>query len=116
MYEIFEELLKINKTTAYKVAQEAGVPYGSLTDWKSGRSTPASANLVKLADYFNVSIDYLMGRDKNFDPETKVQKVVKVITRKAEQYLTEEETEQLAEAYANSIEMFLKAKGIKENE
>lgn len=65
MYEIFEQLLQSFGVTAYKVAKETGVTQSTLSDWKRGRSTPKADNMKKIADYFNVSVDYLMtGEEK----------------------------------------------------
>ena len=64
MYEVFEQLLQKNGVTSYKVAKEAGVTQTALNNWKSGRSTPTTKTLQKIADYFGVTIDYLMtGKD-----------------------------------------------------
>nr|DAQ67587.1 MAG TPA: Repressor protein CI [Caudoviricetes sp.] len=64
MYEVFEQLLQKNGVTSYKVAKEAGVTQAALSNWKSGRSTPTTKTLQKIADYFGVTIDYLMtGKD-----------------------------------------------------
>ncbi len=30
--------------------------------WETDRSEPTAPNLVKLSDYFNVSVDYLLGK------------------------------------------------------
>ncbi len=59
-YEVFEQLLQKYKMTAYKVAKEAGVTQTALSNWKTGKSTPTTKTLQKLADYFGVTIDYLM--------------------------------------------------------
>ena len=67
MYEIFEKLLKVNKVSVYKVAKEAGIPYSSLSEWKAGRSTPKPDKLSKIAEYFGVTVDYLLGRDANME-------------------------------------------------
>lgn len=70
MYEIFEQLLQKYGVSAYKVAKETGVTQSTLSDWKRGRSTPKSENMKKLADYFGVSIDYLMtGKEETSDKE-----------------------------------------------
>lgn len=61
MYERFVELLQKHNTTPYKVSQATGISNGSLSDWKSGRSKPKYESLVKIADYFGVSVDYLLG-------------------------------------------------------
>ena len=60
MYEIFEQLLRQYGISAYKVAKETGVTQSTLSDWKRGRSTPKTENMKKIANYFGVSIDYLM--------------------------------------------------------
>ena len=60
MYEIFEHLLQKYGVTSYKVAKEAGVTQTALSNWKSGRSTPTIKTLQKIADYFGVTVDYLM--------------------------------------------------------
>ena len=66
MYEVFEQLLQKHGVTSYKVAKEAGVTQTALSNWKSGRSTPTTNTLQKIADYFGVTIDYLMtGKDES---------------------------------------------------
>ena len=60
MYEIFEQLLQKYGLTAYKVSKETGVTQSTLSDWKRGRSTPKTENMKKIADYFGVSVEYLM--------------------------------------------------------
>lgn len=60
MYEVFEQLLQKYGVTPYKVAKEAGVTQTALSNWKLGKSTPTTQTLQKIADYFGVTIDYLM--------------------------------------------------------
>lgn len=65
MYEVFEKLLKANGVTAYRVGKETGISTATLTQWKKGVSTPKQDKLQKIADYFNVSLEYLMtGEEK----------------------------------------------------
>ena len=69
MYEVFERLLSEHGITAYKVAKATGIAASTFSDWKSGRSTPKQEKLQKIADYFGVTIDYLMtGKE---DPKEK---------------------------------------------
>jgi transcriptional regulator with XRE-family HTH domain len=65
MYEVFEQLLRKKGVSSYKVAKEAGVTQTALSNWKSGRSTPTAKTLQKIADYFGVTIDYLMTGDNS---------------------------------------------------
>lgn len=70
MYEIFAQLLDKYNVTPYKVSKETGVAQTTLSDWKRGRSTPKSDNMKKIADYFGVTVDYLMTGKKE-QPEEK---------------------------------------------
>lgn len=68
MYEVFEQLLQKFSVTPYKVAKETGVSQSTLSDWKRGISTPKQDKLQKLADYFNVSLEYITtGEEKEGD-------------------------------------------------
>lgn len=54
-----------NGVTAYRVGKETGISTATLTQWKKGVSTPKQDKLQKIADYFNVSLEYLMtGEEK----------------------------------------------------
>ena len=65
MYEVFEQLLQKYGISAYKVAKEAGVTQTALSNWKNGRNTPSAPTLQKIAEYFGVTVDYLMtGEEK----------------------------------------------------
>ena len=61
IYGIFENLLNMHKTTVYRVSKETGISATTFTDWKNGRSTPKADKLKKIADYFGVSLEYMMG-------------------------------------------------------
>ena len=58
--ERFVKLLQ--NTTAYQFAKATGFSNGIISRWKTGEVVPSFDNLIKLADYFGVSIDYLVGR------------------------------------------------------
>ena len=64
--EIFQkrliELRKINGLTQRKVAEHLQMSQPSYIRYENGKSEPTLANLIKLADYFDVSLDYLLGR------------------------------------------------------
>ncbi len=60
-YRNFEKLLKENGTSVYRVAKETKIPPSTFSDWKSGRSAPKSEKLMKIADYFGVSLEELIG-------------------------------------------------------
>ena len=56
------ELRKINHLTQRQVAEILGITQPSYIRYENGKAEPNLENLVKLADVFDVSIDYLCGR------------------------------------------------------
>ena len=64
--KIFQERLieqrKINKLTQRQVAETLGVSQPSYIRYENGTSEPNLTNLKTLADLFDVSVDYLLGR------------------------------------------------------
>jgi len=57
LYKLCEE----NSTKPYVVAKAIGASNAVCTKWKNG-SIPNGETLLKLANYFNVSVDFLLGR------------------------------------------------------
>ncbi len=57
------ELLKENIITKKALADAVGASKALVTIWTQGKSLPSLIYLIKIADYFNVSIDYLAGRE-----------------------------------------------------
>lgn len=65
MYSIFEELLQKHGVSTYKVSMETGIAQSIFSSWKRGISKPKQDKMQKIADYFNVSVEYLMtGKEK----------------------------------------------------
>ena len=60
-WDRFEGLCKENKCRPNNVMQALGLSAATATKWKNG-SIPNGDALQKVADYFNVSTDYLLGR------------------------------------------------------
>ena len=59
-YNIFEKLLKMNKTTVYRVSKDTGIAASTLSDWKSGRSVPKLDKIKLIANYFDVPLEYML--------------------------------------------------------
>lgn len=60
MYNTFLELLKENNKKAIDVSRATGIPSSTFSDWKKGKSSPKQEKLKKIADYFGVTLEYLM--------------------------------------------------------
>ena len=65
--ERVRELRRKNYMTQEALGKVLGVRQDSISTYESGKFYPEVRNLLALADYFGVSLDYLMGRTD--DPE-----------------------------------------------
>ena len=73
MYDIFMQLMEEKGVTAYRVAKDTGITQATLSRWKTGKVSPSIETLQVLAEYFGVTIDYLMGNahiDEQTPPKT----------------------------------------------
>ena len=57
-----KDLMKSEKLTQMQLAHALEVGQSSVSDWLNATSEPSIENLWKLADFFDVSVDYLIGR------------------------------------------------------
>ncbi len=55
-------LMESEKLTQMQLAHAINVGQSSVSDWLNSKSEPSIENLWKLADFFDVSVDYLIGR------------------------------------------------------
>jgi len=61
-------LKKIRKAAGIsqlKLALDLNTSQNTISRYETGEREPGIAELIKIADYFNVSIDYLVGRTDN---------------------------------------------------
>ena len=65
MYEVFEQLLQKFGVTTADVCKATGIGQSTMSNWKSRRNLISGKNAQLIADYFGVSVDYLMtGKEK----------------------------------------------------
>ncbi|MDX9776194.1 MAG: helix-turn-helix transcriptional regulator [Petrimonas sp.] len=62
------------------VADETGITQQQLSAYEKGETLPSILSLVKLADLYDISLDYLVGRCQN----SKAHKTTKTFTYKEE--------------------------------
>ena len=61
--------LRASKKISQKgFAQALKVSQQTVASWENGRTEPSNAALTAIADYFNVSADYLLGRNTSTAP------------------------------------------------
>ena len=78
MYNLYETIAALCEQRGIKpgrMCNELGISRGAITDLKAGRKQSLSAEtLSKIANYFEVTVDYLLGSDEKNDlaPKRKV--------------------------------------------
>lgn len=60
-WERYSDLCNSKNTKPNPVGKQIGVASSTISQWKNG-SIPNGETLIKLADYFDCSVDYLLGR------------------------------------------------------
>lgn len=62
-----KELRKLNKLNQTKIAKFLKVAQITYSRYETGKSEPNIETLCKLADYYNISLDYLCGHNYSND-------------------------------------------------
>ena len=58
-------IMEARSFSAYRISKDTGISDSLIGYWRRDEKQPTKDNLVKLADYFDVSVDYLLGRTDN---------------------------------------------------
>jgi Helix-turn-helix. len=95
MYEIYCKLRDAKSLKDSDVSRGAEVTKSTFSDWKTGRSVPKNDKLQKIADYFEVSLDYLTTGQENKRKESELTKrderdIEKQLNAFREQLMTQE--------------------------
>ena len=64
--EIFLDLRKENGLTQEEISKKVGFAKNTVCAWEKGRAQPNFETLIELAKIFNVTTDYLLGREDDF--------------------------------------------------
>ena len=89
---ILKDLLKSSKLLQKDLARYLQVAESTYSYWEQGKFEPDTETLKKLADYFNVSVDYLLCRTENNETTT-TENLFKI--KKAPESLSDDEQELL---------------------
>ena len=60
--ENIKQLMKTEGLTQMQLSAKIHVGQSTISEWLTGKNEPSIESLWKLADYFDVSVDYLIGR------------------------------------------------------
>lgn len=58
-YEIFEKLCTARGVKPVDVSRATGISTATLTSWKKGKYTPKADKMQLIANYFNVSLEFM---------------------------------------------------------
>lgn len=61
------ELRKEKKVSQIKMAMDLNMSQNTISRYETGQREPGIAELILIADYFNVSIDELVGRNDRYE-------------------------------------------------
>lgn len=114
MFSIFEKIKELSKkqgVSLQKVAEDLGFSVNYLYTLKE--KTPKSDRLQEIADYFNVSTDYLLGRtdipyvatsaDSKTSANSKLEQQTLVMFRKETEGMSEDEKERFNKALSGMM-------------
>ncbi len=59
-----QQLRKENMWTQYELAERLDLSRSAIASWETGRREPDLKTILKLANLFHVSLDYLIGLEK----------------------------------------------------
>lgn len=62
-YERLREVMRANGVTRYRLTKETNIKESHLYAWKNGADVKLPT-VLELANYFDVTVDYLVGRDR----------------------------------------------------
>lgn len=68
--EKLRELRKAHNMTTFELGKAVGVANQTITRYELDDRKPTPDMLIRFADFFGVSVDYLLGRDEQKSPAT----------------------------------------------
>lgn len=64
--QVLDKLMTEKDISAYKISKSTGISDRLIGYWRKGEKLPGAENLLTIANYFGVSVDYLLtGQEKN---------------------------------------------------
>ena len=107
LYEKIKLLASEKKMSIRQLEETLGFGNGVINRWRN--NTPGSDKLKKVADYFNISVDYLLGRTDNPNSNNLEEDEITTFFRVNTEDLTESEKDQLREELKEYLE-FMKSR------
>ena len=58
-----KELMKFKNLNITKLSEKTNIPKNTISNWLNGKRTIQIDSLALLADFFNVSVGYMLGKE-----------------------------------------------------
>lgn len=101
VYDKIKELAAQRKISIAQLERNLDISNGSISKWKN--SHPNSEPLRKIADYFNVSVDYLLERQKTNDSADEIASYFRTVTSSVE--MDDEEEKEFEDDFKAYLDM-----------
>ena len=93
-YDLFKKLCDDRNISVSKACIEMGLSRSIAAKWKNTKTNPSAEVLPKIAKYFNVSVDYLLGAEEKVKTPALTAKDERDISKKLEEALSQLESSQ----------------------
>ncbi|HAP4873229.1 TPA: helix-turn-helix transcriptional regulator [Enterococcus faecalis] len=107
LFERISYLAKKQGLSVFDLAEKLNLSRNSIYSWK--KSSPKAETLEKVAEYFDVTTDYLLGRTDNPNSDNLEEDEITTFFRVNTEDLTEYEKDQLREELKEYLE-FMKSR------
>lgn len=107
--QILTYLLKSRNMNPLSLAKQIGVPKSIVYEWRQGAREPSMENLLRLSDFFGVSLEYLTGRSDLENPEysdDEAESELLLLLRAAKK-ISEEDHNALIRSFKANLDVYL---------
>lgn len=113
-YDRYAVLCKEKGISPSKAATEMGINKATVSVWKTKGTSPQIVQLEKIADYFDVSTDYLLGKtsQKNHSEDDEVKDKELIVLARHMQKIPEKDRRRIMKNFQETIDVYLDAMGI----
>lgn len=114
--EKITDLINHSGKSVSSIFKELKIPHNAVSEWSKGKAKPSAEALTKIADYFDVSVDYLLGRtntqifqaDEKKEPTSENVSFERLREALSEKGLTEQDVENLSDEKLTAIADIIK--------
>ena len=92
--QTLDKMMNERGVTAYKISKETGISDRLIGYWRNGEKLPGAENLLAIANYFGISVDYLLTgsnfTDEFNDIETKLVSDYRLLSDQGQEYIQQQ--------------------------